>query len=128
MHETRIVAENLYPQGITKRPLDEEELKEFNIEKYNDFVKKFNEYSITIDKYAPFYQAEFYKKFIEIRGICHQFGVVFEIYEIDNNFREPMPRETSKQVYHTYHEELENLVDSLQEELREYFRTLRLEE
>ena len=50
----------LYPRGIENVPVDEKKLEKYKEDKYNDFREKYMEYNKCIEKYAPFYQKEFY--------------------------------------------------------------------
>lgn len=127
MHEARVASEMLYPR-YEEVPASEDERKKYNQSKYTTYIEKYNSYTMTIEKYAPFYQESFYKKLIEIRNICHSLGVCFEIYEINNQYDKPKPKEVKKEVYHTSHENLKIIVEDLQNSLREYLRKLRLEE
>lgn len=125
LHKATLFSEDLFPRGIASIPIDLEERKKFNQEKYKNFVDAFNEFSITTDKYAPFYKSEFYEKFKSIRKICQSFGVDFEIYVLDD-CADPMSSDMKREVYHTRHDELRPLKEDLQNQIRDYLTQLRL--
>lgn len=78
----------LYPMGIENVPVDEQEREKYNEEKYEDFRESYNNFSICIDKYAPFYQESYYNDLNEIKNECYSIGSMFKMFEFDVKYNE----------------------------------------
>lgn len=133
LHECIVYTTKLYPTNENV-PIDEKELEKFNNKKYSDFVERFNEFSMTIDKFAPFYKEDFYNEFIKIRNDCVYIGNIFREYTFDikHNATYAMCREetiTSEErtkVYLTIPDRLYENKKRLQKEIREYLLNLKI--
>lgn len=124
----------LYP-GYEEVPINEKERESYNEEKYKMFVKTFNDFSTTIEEYAPFYKEELYLAFKDLRTLCGEMGSIFKTEEFDKKYNatfaaikdEPMSTEDRKRTM-----ELRNLInnkkETLSSDMRTYLNSLRLEE
>lgn len=123
---------SLYPSGVVDVPVNEEALKEYNDKKYDEHRNAYNEFSIAIDTYAPFYKEEFYQQFLEIRRLCGEKGRIFKRYTYDVlynqsyvlNRNSSMTDIENEKVYMEIPDKLKELQDSLRKEIREYLLSL----
>ncbi len=123
----------LYPRGIEDIPIDKQQLEKYKEEKYNKFQNSFNEFSICIDKYAPFYQADYYNDLNLIRQDCFSIGNIFKMYEFDTKYNESfkgcrnlsMSIEERKKVTET-EKKILNAKDELLIKIRNYLNNLKL--
>lgn len=128
LHECVIYTLMLYPQGIENVPVDKDELKKYQIKKYENYVKRYNDFSMTIDKYAPFYKKDFYDSFLDLRSLCSQQGVTFSHWEIERkhnisfmaNSDMPMPSDIFKEVWSENPKKIDKTEAELAEKIREY--------
>lgn len=134
LHNCVIFTLQLYPQGLVNVPIDETAFFEYQKEKYKIFVENYNDFSLAIDKYAPFYKKEFYEKFIELRNLCSRQGSHFNHYEIQRkvnlsytaNRDVHIPIEVEKDIWTNIPNAINKLEENLIEEIREYLLNLRL--
>lgn len=70
---------NLFPL-IENVPADKEKLKQYKLDKYDEFVKAYNQYLMLTKKYLPFYNKEISEKFDEFRNLCSGQGITYETY------------------------------------------------
>ncbi len=134
LHECVISATNLYPT-YEDSPVDEEEKKKNDEKKYSDFVEKFNDYSMTIEKFAPFYKEEFYYEFINIKKDCFYLGRIFKKYKFDLKYNisfrrinKDMTNDEFEKVYGTVPERIDKNKSKIQKNIREYLLSLRIVE
>ncbi|MGU8548609.1 hypothetical protein ACV3QO_04835 [Clostridium perfringens] len=133
LHECIIYSTKLYPT-FENAPTDEEELEKYNNKKYSDFVERFNDYSMTIDKFAPFYKEDFYNEFINIRNDCLRIGTIFRTYTFDVKYSDTfamcrdsvITSEERKEVYLIIPDRLHENKKKLQKEIREYLLQLKV--
>lgn len=125
----------LYPRGIENVPIDKQQLEKYKEEKYNKFQNIFNEFSICIDKYAPFYQADYYNDLNLIRQDCFSIGNIFKMYEFDTKYNESFKGcrnlsisiEERKEVMEK-EKNILNAKDELLIKIRNYLNNLKLKE
>lgn len=123
----------LYPRGIENVPVDEKKLEMYKEDKYNDFREKYMEYNQCIEKYAPFYQKEFYNILKEIKEICFHIGDQYKMYEFDVKYNESfvacrdlkMSIEERKELDEKQ-KKLTELRETLLEKIRDYLDKLKL--
>ena len=123
----------LYPRGIENVPVDEKKLEMYKEDKYNDFREKYMEYNQCIEKYAPFYQKEFYNILNEIKEICFHIGDQYKMYEFDVKYNESfvacrdlkMSIEERKELDEKQ-KKLTELRETLLEKIRDYLDKLKL--
>ena len=123
----------LYPRGIENVPVDEKKLEKYKEDKYNDFREKYMEYNKCIEKYAPFYQKEFYNILKEIKEICFHIGDQYKMYEFDVKYNESfvacrdlkMSIEERKELDEKQ-KKLTELRETLLEKIRDYLDKLKL--
>lgn len=125
----------LYPLGIENVPIDEQELEKYKQDKYNEFRKGFNEFSICIDKYAPFYQEDYYNDLNLIKKECFSVGDMFKMYEFDvkynESFRGCRDLKMSTKEWKEVKEKEEKILkvkDELLVKIRNYLNGLKLED
>lgn len=136
LHKCVIYTLQLYPQGLVNVPADEDKYFEYQEEKYKSYVDYYNDFSLTIDKFAPFYKKEFYDKFEELRSLCSKQGRYFDLFEIQRktnisysaNRNLDMPEKISDEVWDKIPSSIKELEEGLIEEIREYLLNLRLKE
>lgn len=124
---------NLYPI-IDEVPTDEAEKQKWINKKYEDYREKYNLYSRTIDKYAPFYKEDFYHDFVEIREKSSKMGTIFKRYNYDVKYSMTyaMARNTTmkEEEYTEVYETIPNYLDKKKHELRksihEYLKNLQV--
>ncbi len=134
MHKCIIFTTALYPQGIENVPSDEKEKEEYQTKKHREFANAFNTFSLTIDKYAPFYKEDFYNNFFEMRKYCSRMGSQFFHYEFDIKYNasfsavrdQKMSTDEHREVYTTLHENIAQLRNKLRVEIRDYLLSLEL--
>ena len=133
LHECIVYATKLYPT-TENAPTDEDKLEEYNDKKYSDFVERFNDYSMTIDKFAPFYKEDFYSEFINIRNDCSRIGTIFRRYTFDVKYSATfamcrnavITNEERKEVYLIIPDRLYENEKKLQKEIRKYLFQLKV--
>lgn len=133
MHNAIVSTLMLYP-ALEDLPNDHEIKEKYQLEKYQKYTENYNNYSVGIDKYAPFYKEDFYKDFIEIRSLCHKFGLIFKRYEFDLkhnlscilNKDAVMTEKEDDEIYNVLPQKIEAKRDKLQKEIREYLLGLQL--
>lgn len=126
-----VSTKELYPT-YENRPVDEEELENYNKEKYSRFVSDYNEFSNIITKYSPFYEENLYNSFIELRNLCSKQGSVFNTYnfEVKHNLTYALARDTkmsqeeNREVYREFPDKVDTLQSSLQKEIRKHLKSL----
>ncbi len=125
----------LYPIGIENVPIDEEELKKYKENKYEEFRNSFNEFVLCVDKYAPFYQEEYYNYFNLIKDECFSIGDMFFMYEFEVKYNESFRgcrdlKMTTKEWKEVKGKEdkIIKIKKELLEKIREYLNGLKLEE
>lgn len=136
LHKCIVYTLQLYPQGIVNMPIDEKGMLEYQKQKYELYAENYNDFSLTIDKYAPFYKKQFYEKFIEIRKLCCKQGTYFDHYEIQRktnlsyigNREAPIPNKVDEDIWGKIPNEINILENELAEQMREYLLNLRLKE
>ena len=136
LHKCIVYTLQLYPQGIENVPVDKKEMLEYQLKKYKKYAECYNDFSLTVDKYAPFYKKEFYEKFVELRKLCGQQGAYFDHFEIQrktnlsfvSNRDAPMPEKVDEAVWIDIPKGIEKLKGELTEEIRDYLLNLRLKE
>lgn len=125
----------LYPGGIENVPVDEKEKEEYQMEKHKKYVQAYNEFSKAIQDNAPFYTKKFYGSFVAIRNDCSSIGDLFFHYEWDIKYNlsytlcrdEKMTSEERREMMETRKRIVANK-EVLQDEIREYLLSLRLQE
>ena len=134
LHQCTLRSIQLYP-GYEELPINEKERESYNEEKYKMFVKTFNDFSTTIEEYAPFYKEELYLAFKDLRTLCGEMGSIFKTEEFDKKYNatfaavkdEPMSTEDRKRTM-----ELRNLInnkkETLSSDMRTYLNSLKLKE
>jgi hypothetical protein len=135
MHECIVFSKKLYPT-FENMPIEEKEKEEYQMSKHSKYVQTYNDFSMTIDKYAPFYREDFYKGFLDIRNKCSTLGRIFyrEEWEVKYSAtyamvrNEHMSPEESKEVYITIPKELDEMQSNMQKEIREYLLGLQLKD
>lgn len=102
-----------YPSGT-------EDLYEYYIEKWRKFVKNYNEFSTVINEYSPFYDELFYADFLKLKNLCFSQGNIFKLFKLGKT------GETSsidhKKAYEETPKAINELVDSLRKDSKEYLR------
>lgn len=78
----------LYPRGLENVPIDEKELEMYKEDKYNEFVKCYMEFYNCIEKYAPFYEEEFYNDLNIMKEISSFIGNQYQMYEFEVKYNE----------------------------------------
>lgn len=129
--ECVVSTKHLYPI-FENKPAKEEELEEFNNEKYSKFVTDFNEFSRIITKYSPFYEESLFNGFIELRNLCSRQGGLFKTYNFDVKYSltyalardTKMTAEEHKEVYVEFPKKIDELQTSLQRKIREHLKSL----
>ncbi|HOZ55246.1 MAG TPA: hypothetical protein PK993_04315 [Clostridia bacterium] len=123
----------LYPMSIENVPIDEKELEEYKKNKYENFCKGYNEFSICIDKYAPFYMEEFYNDLNLIRRECFAIGDKYAMYEFDVKYNESFSSCRDLKMTNKEWEEIKEKEDLIKEtkekllvKIRKYLCDLRL--
>lgn len=119
---------------IEETPINTDEKQKWRHKKYSNFIEKYNEYSRTIDRYAPFYRDDFYQSFICIRNSCAEMGRIFKTYILDDQFRmayleaehKQMPDQEFEDVYTKIPQELETNKNKLKNEIHEYLKSLQI--
>lgn len=125
------VTKRLYPKSEDK-PIDQDKLEEFQIKKWEEYLDSFIIFSNIVDKYAPFYEEEIYKKFNEVRVLCNNQGMLFKRYTFDIRYSQTfvlvrdmnMSPEETREVYITFHEEIGGLQKHIQKQIKEYLKSL----
>lgn len=123
----------LYPRGIENVPVDKKKLEKYKKGKYSEFREKYMEYNQCIEKYAPFYQVEFYNILKEIKEICFYIGDQYKMYEFDVKYNESfvacrdlkMSIEERKELDEKQ-KKLTKLREILLEKIRDYLNNLKL--
>lgn len=123
----------LYPV-FADVPSDPKERKKMDESNYKKFVISYNDFSNTINKYAPFYKKSFYDDFITIRDLCNEKAKIFHYYEFDVPYSESckhvrdskITSDERKEVYIEIPRKLKEQQDKLQEEIREYLVSLEI--
>lgn len=125
---------NLYPI-YEEAPTKEDELEEFNKNKYSIYAKAYNSFLEITTSFAPFYQEDFYTDLYELRLRCNQLGMVFKEYKWDVKYSGSfamardtrMEKEEKTEVYKTLPKEIDEYQNKLQNDIRKYLRKLRVE-
>lgn len=125
----------LYPRGIENVPLDKEELEKYKENKYKEFSDCFNEFVTCIDKYAPFYQEDYYNDLNKIKEACFFIGDMFFMYEFDVKYNESfrgcrdltIKTEERKEIMEK-EDNILKIKKELLEKIRNYLNGLKLEE
>lgn len=133
LHECVLHTLLLYPNYVNI-PVDDKRLEDDFDDKYDNYAKTYNEFSITIDKYAPFYRKDLNDSFIFLRDLCSKQGHYYKIFIVDLNHclvemvkrNNSMPEEIYKEVYIDNPNELFRLENELSEKIREYLLNLQL--
>lgn len=123
----------LFPRGIENVPVDKDELEKYKENKYNEFREKYIIFNDCIEKYAPFYQEDFYKDFCEMKEICFFIGDQFKMYEFDVKYNQSfaacrdlhLTAKERKEIS-SKQDKLTNLRDSLLVKIRTYLNELKL--
>ena len=134
LHECVVYTLMLYPEGVENTPDDKEELERYQTQKYENYVMRYNDFSMTIDKYAPFYKKEFYDLFVELRILCSSQGNFFRHWEIDRKYNHllighrdiEMPDKIFDEVWTKNPDKIKNAKAELSEKIREYLLSLQL--
>lgn len=124
---------NLYPP-FEDVPTDEGEKQKWLDKKHNNYCEKYNLYSRTIDRYAPFYEANFYNSFIEVRNSCSKMGRIFKRYTYDVKYNMTyfmvrdavMTPEECEDIYTNIPKDLEEKRNELQSIIHEYLKKLQV--
>lgn len=125
---------NRLHQIVGNVPLDAEEKKARDTIMYEEFARAYNDFSNTINKYAPFYKKSFYDDFIIIRNLCNEKASIFHLYAFDVPYNESFKSERDlkitaderKKVYIEIPEKLKEQQDKLQEDIRDYLVSLEI--
>lgn len=134
LHECVVYTLLLYPQGIVNVPADEKEYEQYQVKKYEEYAKRYNDFSMAIDKYAPFYRKDFYELFIDLRSFCCKQGNVFSYWEIDRkhnlsyvaNRDVAMPNKAYDEAWSQNPDKISKAEAELSEKIREYLLSLQL--
>lgn len=134
LHNCIVYTLMLYPQGLVNVPLDEKEYEKYQAKKYEDYVKYYNDFSMAIDKYNPFYKKEFYELFVKLRGICNRQGLIYRHWEIDRKHNisfigvrdQCMPEKEEDEAFMKNPEKINKAVEEIAEKIREYLLSLQL--
>lgn len=124
---------NLYP-SFENVPTDDTEKEKWIDTKYKNYSEKYNLYSKTIDRYAPFYKEDFYHSFVEIRNSCSKMGKIFVRYNYDVKYNmtyvmvrnATMTPQETKDVYDNIPKFLEEKRKELQSSIHEYLENLQV--
>lgn len=112
---------------IDSFPQDLDERNKHFHERYKRFSEAYNIYLKTIIKYAPFYSKDIYTEFDSIREICRKQGINFEVYRLENvGDKIEIEKEVRKEIYTEIPEELERKVNYLQDKIRNYLISLKV--
>lgn len=119
---------------VQSSPVDNDEKEKWIQDKYSKFVVKYNEYSRTIDRYAPFYREDFYQSFVSIRNSCATVGRDFKTYILDAEYgmayfqqtHKLMPDHEFEEVYNKISQELEVNKNKLKNQIHEYLKSLQV--
>jgi hypothetical protein len=133
LHDCIIATLNLYP-SYENVPMDEGEKIKWLEKKFSNFIEKYNLYSRTIDRYAPFYKVDFYKNFISVRNTCSRMGNIFKRYSFDVrlNMTYTLARDSTitpdeqEDVYTKIPKELEEKRNELQTNIHDYLKNLQV--
>ena len=115
----------LYPIGIENVPIDEEELKKYKENKYEEFRNSLNEFVFCVNKY--------YNYFNLIEDECFSIGDMFFMYEFEVKYNESFRacrdlKMTTKEWKEVKGKEDKIIKKKLLEKIREYLNGLKLEE
>lgn len=135
LNECVIKTLRLYPRGIENVPLDKEGLEKYKENKYKEFCDCFNEFVTCIDKYAPFYQEDFYNDLNKIKEESFFIGNMFFMYEFEVKYNESfrgcrdltIKPEERKEIMEKEANILQ-IKKELLEKIRNYLNGLKLEE
>ncbi|HBW35631.1 hypothetical protein [Desulfosporosinus sp. BICA1-9] len=124
---------NLYP-SFDEVPTDEDEKQKWIDKKYENYRDKYNLYSRTIDRYAPFYEENFYHSFVEVRKNCSKMGTIFKRYNYDVKYNMTyaivrdvsMTEKEHEEVYDNIPKALEEKRNKLQCNIHEYLKKLQV--
>lgn len=133
LHDCIVATLNLYPM-FESIPVDDDKKEEWEKTKYEYYLEKYNLYSRTIDRHAPFYRDDFYQDFILIRNNCFKMGTIFRRYSFDikYNLTYAMVRDAkitlkeSEEVYNKIPKELEEKKKQLQTNIHKYLKNLQV--
>ena len=136
LNDCIINTRRLYTSGFNNKPEDKKELEKFQKDKNKKFIDAFNQFSLAIEKYAPFYKKEFFDVFINVRNKCSEIGSIFQTNEFEVKYSRSfegarntkMSTEEHVKVYSTFPTEIDEIKTKLQEEIRSYLLSLRLVE
>ena len=125
----------LYPRGIENVPADKEDLEKYKEKKYSDFVNSYNEFISCIDRYAPFYQEEFYNDLNQIKEHCFYIGDLYSMYEFDVKYNLSfsgcrdltLKTEERKEIFNR-EDSIVKLKQELLIKIRTYLNSLKLKE
>lgn len=124
----------LYPDGFDEIPIDDKEKEDEFKRRYALYVESYNAFSSTIDKYAPFYDENFYNSFLKIRSLCSKMGRIFKYYNFDIKYsasiigsrEEDLSVDDRKEVYIRIPDELKRETKDVQKGIRDYLKNLRI--
>lgn len=125
----------LYPRGIEDVPIDEKELEMYKKKKYKNFCDSYNKFIDCIDKYAPFYQEEYYDCLNKIKEHCFRIADTYKMYEFDVKYNLSfagcrdlkLKAEERKEIFER-EEEILKLKGELLIKIRTYLNGLKLKE
>lgn len=134
LHECVTYTLLLYPQGLESVPVDDKKREEYVVNKLDDFTKRFNDFSMIVDKYAPFYRKDFYDSFISLRIKCSAQGNLYKLWEVERKHNlsysavrdNPMPDKSYEEAWSKNPVEIFNHENELREKIREYLLNLQL--
>lgn len=123
----------LYP-ALEDVPTAEVEKQKWIDKKYNNYCEKLNLYTRTINRYAPFYEGNFYNSFVEVRDSCSKMGRIFKRYNYDVKYSmtcawtrdASMTPEEREDVFTNIPKALENKENELQSSIHEYLKKLQV--
>ncbi|MCE5221789.1 MAG: hypothetical protein LLF98_11165 [Clostridium sp.] len=133
LHDCIVATLNLYPT-FENVPINDDKKEELAEKKYHDYAEKYNLYSRTIDRYAPFYRDDLYQSFVLIRNSCSKMGVIFKRYNFDIKYslsyalvkNKEMSPEEGEEVYIRIPKELADKRNELQTKIHEYLKKLQV--
>ncbi|MFS0594222.1 hypothetical protein AB1L05_21845 [Cytobacillus horneckiae] len=127
-----ISTKGLYPI-MEEKIIEEDKLEEFKMEKYQSFTNHYNDFSITITKYSPFYQEELYDSFIKLRDKCFKQGRLFKMYMFDNKENQLFPMNQDSGMTNKHYDEvmsfsasIDELEKLIQSDIRKHLNSLRI--
>ncbi len=128
MFDCCLSAAFLFPRFIVRVPIEKVEKAQYHKDKFNEFVNTYNDYLKSLDRFAPFFNEEFYYLFCKIKKMCSELGAYFETFvlDIENTADLKMDVETHRKVYIEIPEKIDETKNLLRKKIRNYLIGLQL--